>query len=49
MTEPTEDNTHLRYVEEVTNPGTGETTSYAAASPEELEALVAADWEPEGS
>ncbi len=50
MTEPTNaDTRRLSYVEEVTDPGTGQTTSYRAASSEDLEALVVADWESEDS
>ena len=36
-----------RYVEEITDPWTGEITRYSAPSLAELEAAVAADWEPE--
>jgi hypothetical protein len=49
MTEPINGGRGLSYVEEVTDPGTGETTRYTAASPAELEALVVADWEPDES
>lgn len=48
MTEPTtnSDDTapQLSYVEEITDPATGDVTTYRASTPEELEAAITADW-----